>query len=171
MSPGDAPMDVYRPLVASTFADGSLGVQPHWIRMVLALLIDFLVVAGLVVALCLAAAPWHSHSPVRTGVLVGSCALLLPWFLGFLCFTGHTPGTLVAGTRLVRLADGTAPGVWRGGWLMFQRTILNLFHPAPIALALRGDGAASGFPPMDREFHVGIDRRRTAGLRGGARQQ
>ncbi|MBB2994997.1 hypothetical protein [Paeniglutamicibacter cryotolerans] len=55
----------------------------------------------------------------------------------------HPAGAVVAGTRLVRLEDGTTPGEWRGCWLMFQRTVLNLLLP----LSLLPEACGGGFSP------------------------
>lgn len=158
----------YHPGEASQFADGSWGVQPHWGRITLAWLVDSILVAALVAMLLVASAPAYADEPAGFGVLLILFTPLTPWLLGFLCFMGYTPGTLICGTRLVRTSNGRAPGFWRGGWLMFQRTFL-----VPLSSFWLLMGALNGSTPSDdgdwiRRFHVSIDPRRTAGLRNGS---
>ena len=148
-------MEAYRPLVASRFADASLGVQPHWARPALAQLVDMTLVAGLVAALCGAGDSLPSGNPVPFGITVAVLALVVPWPVGFLCHRGHTPGTLLR-------------GVWRSGWLMFARTVLALTIPASLLLDVCSGGPPSGIVGLSRDFHVSVDKRRTAGLLDGS---
>lgn len=157
----------YHPGEATQFADGSWGVQPHWFRITLAWLVDTLLVSALVAVLLVASAPAYADEPVGFSVLLILFIPLAPWMLGFLCFMGYTPGTLICGTRLVRMSNGRAPGFWRGGWLMFQRTVL-----VPLSIFWLLAGVLNGSTSSDegdwiRRFHVSIDPRRTAGLRKG----
>ncbi len=79
---------------------------------------------------------------------------VVAWGYGFLCFSGNTLGTLACGTRMVKLRDGSAPGMWRGGWLMFVRTIVWVL--CPIAPPLASVNANDKNVPGARRFHISI---------------
>ncbi|GAA1881270.1 hypothetical protein GCM10009715_29490 [Paeniglutamicibacter psychrophenolicus] len=147
-------MDSRFELVPSQFRDGSWGVQPQVWRIVLAWAVDLLLVFGLALA---SAPPGGASAAI---IFVPAFTLLY----GMFCFTGNTIGTLLAGTRIVRLKSGAAPGVWRGIWVMFYRIMLAWTAPL-LFLAGLLDGT-TGERDMGRAFHVSIDVRRTRELRG-----
>lgn len=156
--PAIATMDYYHPLEPSQFKDGTLGVQPQLWRILLAWLIDLLVVA------CVAALPSSgAASPADFAGIMSFLLVPLSWVYGFCCASGNSIGTLLVGTRIVRLGNAKAPGFWRGGWIMFYRVILFWAPPVLIAAGQLGGMGQEG--DMLRVAHVSIDKRRTAALR------
>ncbi|GAA4366275.1 RDD family protein [Paeniglutamicibacter cryotolerans] len=154
----------YHPGEPTQFADGSWGFQPHWGWITLAWLVDTLIVFGIAVALLGAASSSQAVGNDEAWLLLALTGLSVPWLLGFLCFSGYTPGSLICGTRLVRIGNGRAPGFWRGGWLMFQRTIMvPLAALWMVSVAINGSFDTGWI----RRFHVSINPRRTASLRNG----
>ncbi|MDO5743737.1 MAG: hypothetical protein Q4P23_04650, partial [Micrococcaceae bacterium] len=103
--------------------------------------------------------PRHSWEIAGTFILF---APLFAWFYGMCCPRGYTLGTLLAGTRIVRLRNGKAPGPWRGGWVMFYRIVLAVTAPFFIFFGMFDGSTTSG--DMMRAFHVSIDVRRTGML-------
>lgn len=141
------------------FRNGVWGVRARDGRIIAAWAIDMVVVFGLATFLgvAMARASYNTDSGVLMGILV---LLFFPWIHGFFCIGGNTLGTLIAGTRLVKLRDGTAPGFWRSGWLMFLRTVLFLLVPLNALLnAMNGDT-----DPVNRKHHVSIDKAATRAL-------
>ena len=154
----DVPMENYHPLVPSQFGDGSWGVQPRLGRILAAWLIDLIFVGLVAAVLCSGAA-----SAVDFFGFMAFALVLLSWVYGFCCASGNCIGTLILGTRIVRLKNAKAPGFWRGGWIMFYRIVL--FITAPVLIVA---GYLNGFNntgDMQRILHGSIDKRRTAALR------
>lgn len=154
----DVPMEYYHPLVPSQFGDGSWGVQPRLGRIIAAWLID-LIFVGLIAAVLRSGAA----SVVDFFGFMVFALVLLSWVYGLCCASGSIIGTLIVGTRIVRLKKAKAPGFWRGGWIMFYRIVL--FITAPVLIAA---GFLNGFNntgDMQRILHGSIDKRRTAALR------
>lgn len=133
-------------------------------RIVAAWAVDFVFV--LVVSLTVGAAMGKASYNPDSGILMGVLSwFFFPWLYGFFCVGGNTLGTLLAGTRLVKLRDGSAPGFWRNGWLMFLRVVLFPFVPLNALLnAMNGDTS-----PTTRKHHVSISKAETAALRGAGR--
>lgn len=156
--PSITAMENYHPLVPSQFKDETLGVQPRFWRIALAWLIDLLVVVSI------AALP--SSGATSTADFMGILLFMLvplAWIYGFCCASGHSVGTLLVGTRIVRLSNAKAPGFWRGGWIMFYRIIL--FWAPPLLIVVGFFGGMSHEGDMLRVLHASIDKRRTDALR------
>jgi hypothetical protein len=145
-----------------TFLDGSWGVRAKDGKIVLAWAVDMAVV--LLVAAVAGTGLGKSSASVGAGVTVGILVwFLFPWAYGFCCVGGNTLGTLIAGTRLLKLRDGSGPGFWRSGWLMFLRTVLFLLMPLNAVLdAMNGMDTDSR-----RKYHVSIDKSETRQLHTG----
>lgn len=140
------------------FRNGSWGVRALDRRIIAAWAVDFVIVLIPAVAVAASAIP---SAGVGAGIAVGVLVwLLFPWFYGFCCAGGNTIGTLLAGTRLVKLRDGSSPGFWRNGWLMFLRTVLFLFVPLNALL----DAMNGSDTPTERRHHVSIDKAATRAL-------
>lgn len=135
------------------FRNGRWGVRASDGRIVAAWAVDFVIV--LLPAVLVATSAAKDSGSVGAGVAVGVLVwLLFPWIYGFFCAGGNTLGTLLAGTRLAKLKDGTAPGFWRNGWLMFLRTVLFPLQPVNAILdALNGSTAQAS-----RKHHVSVDK-------------
>ncbi|WP_425863933.1 RDD family protein [Arthrobacter sp. TWP1-1] len=144
------------------FRNGSWGVRATDRRIVAAWAVDLLVV--LVPVIAVAASATKGSGSIGAGIFVGITVwLLFPWFYGFCCAGGNTLGTLLAGTRLVKLRDGSAPGFWRNGWLMFLRTVLFPLMPLNAVLnSINGVGSET-----ERKHHVSIDKAETKALHQG----
>lgn len=141
------------------FGDGTPGVRALDRRIIAAWAVDMVVVLGVS---ALVAVPIAKDSAnIDAGVLMGIVMwLFFPWIYGFFCLSGNTLGTLAAGTKLVKLRDGSAPGFWRSGWLMFLRTVLFFLVPINSLLnAMNGDT-----DPVVRKHHVSIDKAATRAL-------
>lgn len=146
------------------FRDGSWGVRARDSRIVGAWAIDMAIVLLPVIGVAASAA--QGSGSVGAGIFVGILIwLLFPWLYGAFCAGGNTLGTLLAGTRLVKLRDGSAPGFWRNGWLMFLRTVL--FPLVPLNAVL--DAINGGGPEAERKHHVSIDKAATRALQQGGR--
>lgn len=91
---------------------------------------------------------------VASAILV---AVATAWVYGFICFSGHTIGTLLCGTRIVKLRDGSAPGMLRGGWVMFVRTVIWVVCPIGPPLAAPNTNGKN--VPQCRRFHISILRK------------
>jgi hypothetical protein len=141
------------------FLNGSWGVRARDGRIVAAWAVDMAVV--LLVSVLAGAGVGKSSYSVGAGVAMGITVwFLFPWLYGFLCIGGNTLGTLAAGTQLVKLRDGSRPGMWRSGWLMFLRTVLFLLMPLNALLdAMNGTGTETR-----RKHHVSIDKAETRTL-------
>lgn len=144
------------------FLNGSWGVRARDRQIVAAWAIDMVIVLLPVIAVGASAA--KGSDSIGAGIFLGIVMwLLFPWFYGFCCAGGNTIGTLIAGTRLVKLRDGSGPGFWRNGWLMFLRTVLFPLVPLNALLdALNGGGSES-----QRKHHVSIDKKATYALYTG----
>lgn len=144
------------------FRNGSWGVRARDGKIVGAWAVDMAIVLIPVVGVGASAAA--GSGSMGAGIFLGVLVwLLFPWIYGFCCAGGNTLGTLVAGTRLVKLKDGTAPGFWRNGWLMFLRTVL--FPLVPLNALL--DALNGGAEPTERTHHVSIDKAQTNSLHPG----
>lgn len=141
------------------FRNGSWGTRARDSRIIAAWTVDTVVVVAVATLLAVATAR-ASYDP-GAGVLIGILVVLFfPWVYGFFCIRGNTLGTLIAGTQLVKLRDGTGPGFWRSAWLMFLRTVLFPFVPLNALLnAMNGDTG-----PVNRTHHVSIDKAATRAL-------
>lgn len=162
--PADAGIGSWSGERTARFRDGSWGVRARDRSAVAAWAIDVsIVLLFSAVAGVLAGMPSYSAG---TGVTVGILSwFFFPWLYGFFCIGGNTLGTLVAGTRLVKLRDGSAPGFWRNGWLMFLRVVLFVLMPINALLgALNGDSSAM---EPERKHHVSIDTAATKVLHPG----
>lgn len=156
------PMDSYYPLVPSQFKDGSWGIQARLWKILLAWAIDLAI--AMVVVFALSAAllgeiPRHSWEIAASFVLF---APLFAWFYGMCCARGYSLGTLLVGTRIVRLRNGKAPGPWRGGWVMVYRIVMAA--SAPFFIFFGMFNGTTEDRDMMRGFHVSIDVRRTKAL-------
>lgn len=97
-----------------TFLNGSWGVRARDQRIVAAWAIDMGIVLLPVITSAVTAA--KGYGSVGAGIFIGMVVwLLFPWAYGFCCLGGNTLGTLLAGTKLVKLSDGFNPGFWRNG--------------------------------------------------------
>lgn len=106
------------------------------------------------------------ESPRQSWEVAGAFVLFAPifsWFYGMCCANGYTLGTLLVGTRIVRLKNASAPGLWRGGWIMFYRIVLAWSAPFMLFFGMFNGTTEAG--DMLRAFHVSIDTRRTRVLR------
>ena len=137
-----------------TLKNGVVVVEARWSSMFAAFVVDGLIVlaiAGAVFGVMAAAAgPYGDLSAAWIAALVA-------WPVGAFAYgltTAHrrSIGQAIAGTRTVRIADGSVPGFWRAGWVMFGRTI-----GAPIVLL----GALSGAMTDTGVAHMSIDVART----------
>ncbi len=159
------PMDSYHSLVPSQFKDGSWAVQARLWRILLAWALDM----GLgLVAIFVLSIVLLGETPRYSWEVAGSFVFFAPlfsWFYGMCCANGYTLGTLLAGTRIVRLKNGLAPGPWRGGWIMCYRIVLAWSAPFFIFFGMFDGSSTSG--DMMRAFHVSIDVRRTKALNKG----
>ncbi|RAX48392.1 hypothetical protein DQ353_15030 [Arthrobacter sp. AQ5-05] len=88
---------------------------------------------------------------VASAILV---AVATAWVYGFICFSAHTIGTLLCGTRIVRLRDGSAPGMLRGGRAMIVRTVV--WVACPIGPPLAAPNTDGKNIPQCRRFHISI---------------
>ena len=144
------------------FHNGSRGVRARDAKIIGAWAVDM--VAVLIPVVGIAASAAMGSGSIGAGIFLGVLVwLLFPWIYGFCCAGGNTLGTLLAGTRLVKLKDGTAPGFWRNGWLMFLRTVL--FPLVPLNALL--DAVNGGAEPTQRKHHVSIDKAQTRALHHG----
>ncbi len=144
------------------FRNGTWGVRARDLRIIAAWAVDMVVVLGVsaLVAVPMAKASYSVDVGVFMGIVMW---LFFPWVYGFVCMSGNTLGTLIAGTRLVKLRDGSAPGFWHSGWLMCLRTLLFLFVPLNSLLnAMNGNT-----DPVLRKHHVSIDKAATRALQRG----
>ncbi|GAB3122459.1 hypothetical protein GCM10027056_12760 [Glaciibacter psychrotolerans] len=157
--PAEASIGAWSGERTGPFLDGSRGVRARDRRIIAAWAVDMGIVL-LVSALAGVGMADLSYS-VDVGVFVGIVMVLFfPWLYGFFCVGGNSLGTLIAGTRLVKLRDGSGPGMWRSGWLMFLRTVLFYFVPLNSLLsALNGST-----DPVVRTHHVSIDKAETRAL-------
>lgn len=134
-------------------------VEASLSKIVLALLIDILVVVALSVPLC-SAVYESSYGTSEYAVLICMAAIVLAsWAYGFICFSGHTLGTLIAGTRIIKVKNDAAPGFWGGGWMMFFRTVVICLSPLMI-LAAFFDGGMDSLSPSP--IHFSIDKKASA---------
>ncbi|UJW30310.1 RDD family protein [Saccharothrix sp. AJ9571] len=148
-----------------TFGDGTPYVEAGFWRTFLAWLVDIavsLLCAGVgVVVLALV----DRTANLGGGVLVlcmVAILVLVPLLYGGLCYRGgRALGAVLAGTRLVRVADGGRLGA-KAPWAMLIRTILlPLLVFALIAAVFGGSGGAPG----GSTIRVSVDVRATARLR------
>lgn len=79
------------------------------------------------------------------------------WIYGLCCFGGKSLGALASGTRVVRFSTGTAPGVWRAGWVMFSRTVL--FPIVGLVLFVAAVGGANPTMNGPKPRHITVDQR------------
>jgi hypothetical protein len=136
-----------------------VSVEASLSKIIVALLIDILVVLALSVSAC--SAVYKSiYGASDYAVLICMAAVVLAsWVYGFLCFSGHTFGTLVAGTRIIKVKNGAAPGFWGGGWMMFFRTVVICLSPFIFIVALFD----SGFDALPSSpIHFSIDKKVSA---------
>jgi hypothetical protein len=138
------------------FHNGSWGVRARDGQIVAAWAVDFVIVVLPAVFVAISA---KDSAGLGAAIFVGILVwLFFPWIYGFFCAGGNSLGTLVAGTRLVKLKDGSAPGFWRNGWLMFLRTVLFPLQPVNAIL----DALNGSTPAARRKHHVSVDK---AGMR------
>lgn len=144
------------------FLNGSWGVRAKDSRIIAAWAVDFALV--LVPVLAVATSSAQDTGSIGAGIFLGIVVwFIVPWIYGFCCAGGNTLGTLIAGTRLVKLRDGAKPGFWRNGWLMFLRTVLFPLIPLNALLdAINGGGSETV-----RKHHVSIDKAATKALYRG----
>lgn len=139
-------------------------VEASLSKVTLALLLDTLVVVAVSIPLCSAI---YESSYGASEYVVAICmaaVVLTSWVYGFFCFNGHTLGTLVAGTRIVKMKNDEAPGFWGGGWMMFFRTIFICLSPFIFIVALL-DGDSSAFDMFpSSQIHFSIDKKASAGI-------
>lgn len=145
------------------FRNGLWGVRAKDRRIIGAWAVDMFVVLLPVTAI--AAASAKGSGSIGAGIFLGIVVwVLFPWLYGFCCAGGNTLGSLLFGTRLVKLRDGSAPGFWRNGWLMFLRTVLFPLMPLNALLdAMNGDTSET-----ERKHHVSISKAETQALHATA---
>ncbi|MDI5980613.1 RDD family protein [Amycolatopsis magusensis] len=148
-----------------TFRNGIYFVEAGFWRTFLAWLVDiavFLLGAGAgVVVLAVVDRTANLGAGALVLGIVG-ILLLVPLLYGGLCYrNGRALGAVLAGTRLVRFADGGRLGA-KAPWAMLIRTILlPLLVFALIAAVFGGSGGAPG----GSTIRVSVDVRATARLR------
>ncbi|MDO5744539.1 MAG: RDD family protein, partial [Micrococcaceae bacterium] len=108
--------------------------------------------AGLVQYLTVMASPYGTQPQAFAGAAL--VIVLTAWVYGFICFSGHTLGTLLCGTRIMKVRDGSAPGMLRAGWVMFVRTVIWVV--CPIAPPLAAPNTNGKNIPQCRRFHISI---------------
>lgn len=150
----------WNPKRTAQFGNGLWGVRPGDGKLMGAWALDFAVVILLSGACAMVVlASNGGTAAVVAGI---ACWVAASWIYGFCCANGHTLGTLAAGTRLVKRRDGSGPGFWRSGWLMFLRTVLFPGWLVVIIFALLGAGDPN--VASKRNFHVSIDKQQTRAL-------
>ncbi|GAB3712509.1 hypothetical protein GCM10027598_19100 [Amycolatopsis oliviviridis] len=152
----------------TVFRDGTSYVEAGAGRQFVAWLVDFVVfLFGVGVGVVIMAVVDRSAN-LDDGVL--TLAMLAMFFvvpsLYGVCYgNGRALGAVVAGTRLVRIADGGRIGK-RAAWAMLVRTVLMpLLLLAVLAAAFTGGGTAPGGSQARVSVDVGATRRlRAAGI-------
>lgn len=153
-------LGAWNPTRTTQFRNGLWGVRAGDGKLIGAWALDFAVVILLSGACALVVlAKNGGTAAIMAGI---ACWVVVSWVYGFCCANGYTLGTLAAGTRLVKLRDGRAPGFWRSGWLMFLRTALFPAWLVVIIFALLGAGDPN--VASKRDFHVSIDKQQTSAL-------
>lgn len=154
------PSASWNPKRTVQFRNGLWGVRASDGKLMGAWCLDFAVVIALSAACALVVLASNSGA---AAIVAGiACWVAASWVYGFCCANGNTLGTLAAGTRLVKLRDGSAPGFWRSGWLMFLRTVLFPGWLVAIIFALLGAGDPN--VASKRNFHLSIDKHQTSAL-------
>ncbi|ALO65657.1 hypothetical protein AS189_03065 [Arthrobacter alpinus] len=154
------PVGSWNPKRTAQFGNGTWGVRASDGKLIGAWALDFAVVIALALVVALAVGKNGAATAIVAGV---GAWIASSWIYGFLCLRGHTLGTLAAGTQLVKLRDGSAPGFWRSGWLMFLRTVLFPGWLIVILFAILG----AGDPDVASKstYHASIDKQQTRALR------
>jgi hypothetical protein len=118
---------------------------------------------------------WALLAPLLVGLLAGPgpgpavVGVLMLWPVvsfayGLTTARRRSLGQLAAGTRTVRKADGSVPGLWRAGWVMLVRLVIMPLGCAFFLFALLGLDVLDS----PKERHLSIDVRATRALSAGA---
>ncbi|CCH29638.1 hypothetical protein ABZ816_15180 [Actinosynnema sp. NPDC047251] len=141
------------------FTDGTLYVEATWGAVILAWLVDFLLVTAIAIGAAAAyytAAPAYADPAVGAAVIGAAGLVVVPLLYGWFYGGGRGLGALLAGTRLVRIKDGSRVGLAKAGWAMLLRTL------GFVIIAL---GALGGDSTDANQVRVSIDVRATQRLR------
>ncbi|WP_447007667.1 RDD family protein [Saccharothrix isguenensis] len=144
-----------------TFKDGTLYVRPSGWQQLATWVVDFLVyLLGVAVGIVAASVPYSSGAidDGQLALFLIAVLFLVPPLYGLCYGNGRALGAVLAGTRLVRVADGSPIGL-KGPWAMTTRTaLLPLLMIVLFAGALSGGGFSS---PPGSPARTGINDRAT----------
>ncbi len=133
-----------------TYKNGTLYVEATWSSTLVAWLVDGVLVNGTAIGLGVLYFVSSSVPNKDAGAVVIAFTLIfvLPLLYGWFYGNGRGVGALLAGTRLVRVKDGSRVGLRKAGWAMLIRTLL---------LPLTFLAALSGSNSSHDEVRVSID--------------
>jgi hypothetical protein len=144
-----------------TFKDGTLYVRASGWQQMGTWVVDFLVyLVGVIIGIVAVSVPYSSGAIDDNQLVLFLIALLflVPPLYGMFYGNGRGLGAVLAGTRLVRAADGGRIGL-KGPWAMTTRTVLlPLLMVVLFAGALSGGGFSS---PGGSPVRTGINDRAT----------
>lgn len=146
--------------MASSSTEGSSNKAADG-RVLIACLVDFLLVWFTSVVLCTSMYERFSGDAPKVAMLGMAIVLGVPSVYGLLCFSGHTIGTLIAGTRIVKIKDGSAPGLW-SVTMMLARTVFIPFAPLFFIISLFSESGTSSSDWDFEQWHTSVDKKLTA---------
>lgn len=132
------------------FKNGTLYVEAPLSATFMAWLIDSVLVNGTAIGLGALYFVSSSVPNKDAGAVVIAFTLIfvLPLLYGWFYGDGRGVGALLAGTRLVRMKDGSRVGLRKAGWAMLIRTLL-----LPLTLLAALSGSSGGH----EDIRVSID--------------